>query len=74
MQCVHVEQLLPVSLWKVKVNRADSGSPQWKCFYFPREEDANTFYQNEHPENRHSLPVQVDAWISMSGDCYLPPN
>jgi hypothetical protein len=52
MSYVEVSVLVPVVLKRARVNRADSGSPQWHDFYFLDPEEARKFYDNELPDNR----------------------
>ncbi len=48
-----------VALIRARVNRADSGAPQWVDVFFADPELARTFYDTELPENRCGVLEKV---------------
>lgn len=49
---IPVFELEPVVLTRARVNRADSGAPQWVDVFFADPELARNFYDSELVENR----------------------
>lgn len=72
MATIPVIMLEPVRLWQVKVNRGDSGSPQWKDFFLTTQTEADTFLDAELPDNRLGRPVPAEALRNrLTGEHYM---
>lgn len=66
-----VAALPSVTLHRIRVNRGESGSPNWKAMYYLTQEDASTALGFELPENRHKEGVvPVCALYDESRDAY----
>lgn len=66
-----VMALQSVTLHRVRVNRGESGSPNWKERFFVSEEEAMAFLATDLPENRHNEGVvPIPTLYDKSRDVY----
>lgn len=65
-QVMRMSVPVPVTLYEVRADRGDSGSPQWSRFYFSNEDGLNEFQSR----NDCLAPQEVEATFE-EGEYYL---